>query len=310
MLGLSVLLINGAWSQIPRNGGKQEQKPQEEQNRPKVVQPFVPAIQIKNHSSEEKQNAKPQSCNYQWHELLAPTNIPNWCLVVVGALTGLIALRSLKAIARQADKMEVHATMMQRQLTEMQRQTDWLIEKERPRLSIELSTFDPFQQLTPTGESSVTGTVSIYGHTVAKVQKAEICVSTEQYVVEDVFDFCRQDPTHANLPISPDGIDLPRIIRPNSCDIRFTATVYSGYRQVASADQIKAAIHRKGVLQSNALYCRARIEYSAAKRSWTEEIRMCFWVFADPFADPSLASKYGFWEEYGCECHNDEDGAC
>jgi hypothetical protein len=60
---------------------------------------------------------------------------------------------------------------MEDQLGEMSRQTTWLIEKERPRLSIELDLYDPRQQPNIEGEYCVTGSVSIYGHALPRFRK-------------------------------------------------------------------------------------------------------------------------------------------
>ena len=315
MLGLSALLINGAWSQIPRNGSEQKQKAQEEQNRPKIVQPSLPTIQEEKHPSEEKHDSSSQSRNYPWRESLTPASIPDWCLVIVGALAGLIALRSLKVISRQADEMEEQAILVKDQLAEMRRQTDWLIEKERPRLDIELDLFDPRQQ---TGTAyCITGYVSFYGLTIARDCKAEILVSTERDVVEDAFEYYREGVTIADFHKSPARIEIPRIIRPNSHDIPFSTTVYSSFGKAASFDEISTVLNRykprkriagstispatglrtspiSKIMNNFALYCRVRIEYSAGQKTWVKEVRAKLWVFADHDTTP----EYGRWEYY------------
>lgn len=225
-----------------RNGSEQKQKAQEEQNRPKIVQPSLPTIQEEKHPSEEKHDSSSQSRNYPWRESLTPASIPDWCLVIVGALAGLIALRSLKVISRQADEMEDQAILMKDQLAEMRRQTDWLIEKERPRLDIELDLFDPRQQTG--GEYCITGCISFYGLTIARDAKAEILVSTERDVVEDAFEYYREDVAIADFHKTPQRIEIPRIIRPNSHDIPFSTTVYSSFGKAASFDEISTVLNR------------------------------------------------------------------
>lgn len=313
-----------AWSQIPRNGSEQKQKAQEEQNLPKIVQPSLPAVQEEKHPSEEKHDSRPQSRNYPWRESLAPASIPDWCLVIVGALAGLIALRSLKVISRQADEMEDQAILMKDQLAEMRRQTNWLIEKERPRLDIELDLFEPRQQ---TGaEYCITGYVSFYGLTIARDGKVEILVGTESHVVEDAFEYYREGVAIADFDKSPQGIETPRIIRPNSHDIRFSATVYSALGKAASFEEISTALNRyrprkrmegstiplaTGLcaspvpksINSFALFCRIRIEYSAAQKTWIKEVRGKLWVFADHDTTP----EYGRWEYYAEKEQCDED---
>jgi hypothetical protein len=194
MLGLSALLINGAWSQIPRNGSEQKQKAQEEQNRPKIVQPSLPTIQEEKHPSEEKHDSSSQSRNYPWRESLA------------------------------------HFT---------------------------------------------------------------------------------------GISKTPQRIEIPRIIRPNSHDIPFSTTVYSSFGKAASFDEISTVLNRykprkrmegstispatglrtspiPKIMNNFALFCRVRIEYSAAQKTWIKEVRAKLWVFADHDTTP----EYGRWEYY------------
>jgi hypothetical protein len=208
----------------------------------------------------------------------------------------------------------------------MKTQTSWLIEKERPRLSIELDTFDPRPTLA--GEYCVTGTVFIYGHAIAKVRKAVICVSTDPRVVENAFG--PLEPSSLYVPTSPrwipDNIELPRVIHPTSYGIRFTTTVYGKPWKAATSAEIAAALKFKrsnsrlnegeffnaeglrvttvpAFLNSYALFCRAIIEYSAANKPWPEELKMRFWVFGDP----NITPEYGFWEDYDEKQQDDED---
>ena len=226
-------------------------------------------------------------------------------LVVVGGLQviGLI----LQAWILHRTRLDIHGQLdvFRDQLAMMSRQTTWLIEKERPRLSIELDLYDPLQPPNIRGECCVTGSVSIYGHAVAKVQKAEIRVSTVKFVPEDAFSLYSQDVALADFMKSPDNIDIPRLIRPNSYDIGFSTPVYSGLDQPASIDDIKAVLRYRGPLRSYALCCRAKIEYSASNESWVEDVRMRLWVFADPYTE----AEYGFWEEYGENQESSEDSA-
>lgn len=182
----------------------------------------------------------------------------NLGLLVVGIMQAVVLYLAWKKTASQAYSMKRQSILMRGQLRLMKLQTDWLIETERPRLSIELDHFDPRQ--TTTGEHIVTGSVSIYGHTIAKVRNAEICVSTERYVVEDAFEPPVPNENFKPPQWRPDRIDLLRIIHPNSYDIRFAATVYSAPWK---------------------LFCRARIKYAAADKSWTEDLKMRFWIFGD-----------------------------
>ena len=162
-----------------------------------------------------------ESCQ-QGRESLKIQNRLAWLtggLVLVGLLQ--IGSMCWQACLMSQTRIDVHA-----QTDWMRTQTNWLIEKERPRLSIELDIFDP--RPTITGDYCVTGTVFIYGHAVAKVRKTVICVSTDPRVVENAFE--PFEPSSLYIPSPPqwipDEIELPRVIHPNSYGIRFTATVY------------------------------------------------------------------------------------
>jgi hypothetical protein len=127
---------------------------------------------------EQKTDSKPSS--YPWGELLAPANIPNWLLVGVGSWAGFLALKCLKDIKRQADLMKL-------QLAEMQRQTDWLVSKERPVLTIKLDPFDFFQPRSEAGPYFVTGTVHIHGLSDVTIKKGRNWISTDLATTEDLF---------------------------------------------------------------------------------------------------------------------------
>lgn len=216
------------------------------------------------------------ACQQSHENLKIQESLRNYtgALVAVGGLQvfGLI----LQAWILYRTRIDVHAQIdvLKGQLTTMSRQTTWLIEKERPRLNIELDLYNPRQQPNTERAYCVTGSVSIYGHAVAKVKKAEIRVSTVKYVAEEAFSLYSQDVALADFMKSPDNIDLPRMIRPNSYDIGFSTPVYSGLDQPASIDEIKAVLRYRGPQRSHALYCRAIIEYSASKEIWIEDVRM------------------------------------
>jgi hypothetical protein len=252
-----------------------------------VIDPSPAIENLKAQADDEKKTSKsqpvPQSARREW------------ATVIITGIYAFIAAWTLVAINRQASWAKRQAKSMEDQLAEMSRQTDWLIERERPRLNIELGLFDPLQQPNTEREYCVTGSVSIYGHTVAEVRKAEISVSTMRFVPEEAFELYGHDVSLADFAKSPDRIDIPRIIRPNNYDIGFTTPVYSGHGQVASIDEIKAVLRYRGALQSAALYCRAKIEYSASDKTWIEQVRLRLCVFADPYT----VAVYGYWEEYG-----------
>ena len=131
ILGLSIGLVNAVWLQVPRNGGHQDEKTQQDQNQasmPQLVSP--PRIHTQQTTSDQKQDSNTESSGYQWHELLAPANIPNWCLMLVGIWAGGMAYWTLRNIEKQTDQLKVQATLMRGQM-------DMMIHKDRARLHID-----------------------------------------------------------------------------------------------------------------------------------------------------------------------------
>lgn len=99
--------MGGAWSQVPRDGGKQHDKAQDKQE---TANPPKPVVVVESQHGANNQDQAPQKpSEYPWKELLAPANIPSWFLVIVGAVTGWFVYKTLKAIKKQADIMETGA---------------------------------------------------------------------------------------------------------------------------------------------------------------------------------------------------------
>jgi hypothetical protein len=100
-------LIGGAWSQVPRDGSKQHENAQGQQ---KPADPSKPVVAIESPAGANNQDhASEKPAKYPWGELLAPANVPNWFLVVVGGVTGWFVYKTLRAIKKQADIMETQA---------------------------------------------------------------------------------------------------------------------------------------------------------------------------------------------------------
>jgi hypothetical protein len=100
---LTLGLCHFARPQIVGEGGKQKQPTQTKGNQgqtPSIIQ--VPA-------SPAKQEQDPQPKPYQWRELYAPANVPNWVLAIVAGWAGIMALMTLRAINKQADVMKIQA---------------------------------------------------------------------------------------------------------------------------------------------------------------------------------------------------------
>ena len=95
-----------AWPQVPRDGGQQDRPAQKEANGPKLAQPPPLALQVQLTPAKQENDPEEKPSGYQWKELLAPANIPNWVLCFVGGFAGWAAFKTLKAIKRQANTMD------------------------------------------------------------------------------------------------------------------------------------------------------------------------------------------------------------
>jgi hypothetical protein len=102
-----LVLVSGAWSQVPGNGGQQEKNAQDQQKTANSSKPVVVVDSQHSANNQEQDSEKP--AKYPWGELLAPANVPNWFLVIVGGITGWFVYKTLRAIKKQADIMEAQA---------------------------------------------------------------------------------------------------------------------------------------------------------------------------------------------------------
>jgi hypothetical protein len=124
ILGLLVVgLVYGAWSQVPGDRSRQDQKPQGGQNGANPPQSLPTRVNAEVAASEEKKSPDPQPSKYPWHELYGPANIPNWFLVLLGAGAVYAAVKTLRIISLQTN-------LMREQLGRM-------VEKERARLKVQ-----------------------------------------------------------------------------------------------------------------------------------------------------------------------------
>ena len=104
-------LVSGSWSQVPRDGSKQQEKSQEQQDNAKSLKPTPVANHTQDETSDQKQGSEQKSTKYPWDELLAPANIPNWVLVIVAALTGgVICWQSIET-RKAAESAEKQTTL-------------------------------------------------------------------------------------------------------------------------------------------------------------------------------------------------------
>ena len=113
IFGVLFGFVGGAWSQVPRNGSQQNQPAQSKQDNANPIQPPSTAIEVQTSSAKHASEPDKEPSKYPWRKLYGPANIPTWFLVGVGFWAGLMALRTLKSINRQA-------LLMEGQLKEMQ----------------------------------------------------------------------------------------------------------------------------------------------------------------------------------------------
>jgi hypothetical protein len=121
ILGLLVL-VNGAWSQVPGDRSAQNHKAQSGEKGTNPNQPLPTRVNAEVPASEEKKSANPQSPEYPWHELYGPANIPNWFLVLIGGCGVFAAVKTLGILNRQSRLMR--------------EQLDRMVERERARMGI------------------------------------------------------------------------------------------------------------------------------------------------------------------------------
>ena len=94
-----------AWPQVPRDRGQQQEPTQSKDGKAQSSkQPCVCNVQVQETAPKEEHSPQPKS--YQWRELYSPTNVPSWVLALVAAWAGYLALKTLRAIKRQADIQE------------------------------------------------------------------------------------------------------------------------------------------------------------------------------------------------------------
>lgn len=103
---LVLFLVCGARSQVLQDGSEQTQPAQGKGGEtPAPAPPCICNVRMEDAPQKRASGSQEEPSQYPWRELLAPTNIPSWFLVGVGFWAGLMALRSLRRIGRQADLM-------------------------------------------------------------------------------------------------------------------------------------------------------------------------------------------------------------
>ncbi len=244
-----------------------------------IVEPSSATVHGKYEPEDGKETAKEKSL---------PTHAgPEWVIVYITAayvvISGLILLSNKK-----------QGRLMKLQLEQMQRQTDWILAKERPKLSMRLEPFDPFNNRSGSG-SYVRGTISIRGNADATILRTAICVSPDRHAISAPFEFFDRRIQPTNLRLTLDNIDeiLPTVPA-GTPPIPFIAMVYrEGKRAVADEDI--ASITRG----KTKLYCKAVIEFSDPLGLLPPLCIKQFFEFVCTPISSGDVLRYGHWKQWG-----------
>ncbi len=182
---------------------------------------------------------------------------------------------------------------MELQLDDMKRQTDWMLAKERPKLSMRLEPFDPFNNRTGSG-AYIRGTISIRGNADATIQRTAICVSPDRHAIATLFEEFDRQIQPSNLNLTLDKIDeiLP-IVLAETPPIHFVAIVYGeGKRPVADEDIVSITQGK------TKLYCKAVIEFSDPLGLQPPLCFKQFFEFVCPPVSGDDVLRYGHWNQW------------
>src|SRR5271155_5155656 len=125
LVWLCIVALNVARPQVPRDGGEKNHKADNGTSKPAVSQPISePATDAQDTSAAKKKHPDHEPYHYPWRELLAPANLPNWGLVVVGGLAAGLAYWTLRKIESQTKQLTVQTSLMREQ-------TERMVERER-----------------------------------------------------------------------------------------------------------------------------------------------------------------------------------
>jgi hypothetical protein len=141
IVAVFVGLTFAAYAHVPRDGSK----PGNQSDASKNQSQSSTISQVHFAPAEEQKDENPKP--YQWRELYAPANIPNWALAILAGWAGIMALKTLRAINKQADKMEGQLTEMRRATEATLRQATIseraLIAQFRPKVIVRSLRLDP-----------------------------------------------------------------------------------------------------------------------------------------------------------------------
>lgn len=181
--------------------------------------------------------------------------------MIIAALTGGIIGWQAWEIRKATSAGQKAAQTALDQIVLTKTQTDWLLAKERPELSVQLEPFDPFQERAAMRDYYVRGTMSIRGHAAATILRTAICVSPDRYVISIPFEYFESRTRPSDLHLTLDEIDelgkLPAIIPAGTSSTPFIAKVYGGPQRAATDEEVSSITNRQ-----SRLYCKAVIEFS------------------------------------------------
>lgn len=129
---------NVAYAQVPPYGSQQQNPaPIKSGHSPSALQPFVCTVQVEGTSTTNE--SKPQQKSYQWRELFAPANLPNWALALVAIWAGCLALKTLRAIKKQADLMERQTVVAEAASRNAADNLSFFVNAERARMTMDVN---------------------------------------------------------------------------------------------------------------------------------------------------------------------------
>lgn len=296
---MAVLAVLGAClSGWPSMAKDQQGKPNAQHNVPNQSQNVVPPPHAIHDPSSAAVHGKsePEDGKETAEKKLLPTwTGPEWIIIYITAAYVVISGLTFIVIGYQGHLMKL-------QLGQIRRQTDWILAKERPKLSMRLEPFDPFNNRTNSG-SYVRGTVSIRGNADATILRTAICVSPDRHAIAVPFEYFDRRIQPLNLRLTLDQIDeIIPIVPAATSPIPFIAMIYGEGKRAVSDEDIASIKQRRAKL-----YCKAVLEFSD---SLGVRPPLCFNQYFE-FVCPPLSSddvlRYGHWNQWDENDDNSQD---
>ncbi len=147
-------------------------------------------------ASESKANG------YQWHELLAPANVPNWVLAVIAGLAACMAYKILRAIKQQVDIF---------------------VSKERARITVDINPLAPVESFIVYDKSPVLPPKN-------DIWRVDLLIAnsgeTSAFIGRALYKVCiRPLSWDSRTEIIVRSLDLPKVMRAGEVPIEIRAEV-------------------------------------------------------------------------------------